>query len=242
MYQGLIITKDEKIRTESLEIIENVGDIKIKCVESIDQLKDDNDLINYLFVLVSDLNQDVLQRITEVQLKVPGLSSIFYNYSLNFVEFPFISSNSKVKMIIGENRKSNLEDLINKLKDNFWRKIPYDKMGIKLENLSPRMKNVIQYIETAPIGECNINAISTYLKISAGYFSQEFKRETKMSFRTFMQNVLDYYENIIFSQVNLPAKSISRILGYSELSSFSRSFKKRKGISPTKYKKIVSNY
>ena len=35
-------------------------------------------------------------------------------------------------------------------------------------------------------------------------------------------------------------KNISRILGYSELSSFSRSFKKRKGISPTKFKKIVN--
>jgi YesN/AraC family two-component response regulator len=143
-------------------------------------------------------------------------------------------------MIIGENRKKNLEELIFNLKENFWRKIPYNKLGIKLENLSPRMKNVIQYIETAPIGECNINAISKHLNISAGYFSQEFKRETKKSFRSFMQNVLDYYENIIFSQVNLPAKSISRILGYSELSSFSRSFKKRKGISPTKFRKIVN--
>jgi len=239
MYQGLIITKDEQIRNESFEIIENAGDIKVQCIGSIDELKDDNDLLNYLFVLVSDLNQDILHRITEVQLRVPGLSSIFYNHSLNFVEFPFISSNSKVKMIIGENRKSNLDDLINNLKDNFWRKIPYQKLGIIIENLSPRMKNVIQYIETAPIGECNINAISSHLNISAGYFSQEFKRETKKSFRTFMQNVLDYYENIIFSQVNLPAKSISRILGYSELSSFSRSFKKRKGISPTKFRKIV---
>ena len=159
MYQGLIITQDEQIRDESLEIIQNAGDIKIQCIDTIDDLKNDDDLIHYLFVLVSDLNQDVLKRITEVQLRVPGLSSIFYNHSLNFVEFPFISSNSKVKMIIGENRKSNLEHLINNLKENFWRKIPYHKLGIKLEDLSPRMKNVIQYIETAPIGECNINAI-----------------------------------------------------------------------------------
>jgi len=242
MYQGLIISNDEKIKNESLQIVENAGDIKIEKIESIDELNDDNDLINYLFVIVSDLNQIVLQRITEVQLKMPGLSSIFYNHSLNFVEFPFLSVNSKVKMIIGENRKKNLEDLIINLKENYWRKIPCKKMGIEFENLSPRMKNVIQYIETAPISDCNINAISRYLNISAGYFSQEFKRETKKSFRTFMQNVIDYYENIIFSQVNLPAKSISRILGYSELSSFSRSFKKRKGISPTKYKKIINNF
>lgn len=241
MYQSLIITDDEQIREESKKIVYNSGDIKIDCISSIDELNDDNDLINYLFVLVSDLDQDVLRRITEAQLKVPGLSSIFYNHSLNFVEFPFISSNSKVKMIIGDNRRSNLKELIKSLKNNFWRKIPYGKMGIEFDALSPRMKNVIQYIETAPISDCNINAISSYLNISAGYFSQEFKRETKKSFRAFMQGVIDYYENIIFSQVNLPAKSISRILGYSELSSFSRSFKKRKGISPTKFKKILNN-
>ena len=241
MYQGLIITDDQQIREESYTILNKFGDIKIECINSIDELDEDNDLIYYLFVLVTDLDQTVLRRITDVQTKIPGLSSIIYNHSLNFVDFPFLVANTNVKMIIGENREANLKNLIINLKTNFWRKIPFGKMGIKIDDLSPRMKNVIQYIETAPMSKCNINAISSYLNISAGYFSQEFKRETKKSFRSFMQDVIDYYENIIFAQVDLPTKSISRILGYSELSSFSRSFKKRKGISPTKFKKILNN-
>ena len=103
------------------------------------------------------------------------------------------------------------------------------------------MKKAIKFIETAPIVDCNISKISNHICISPGYFSQEFKRETKKSFRSFMQKVIAYYEDVIFSNANLPATEISNILGYSELSSFSRSFKKRKGISPTKYRKMVQN-
>lgn len=241
VYQGLIITKDKQILEECCKTIDELGDIKTDYIQSINELEDDNNLINYLFVILSDLEQEVLNRIMEVQLKVPGLSTVFYNHSLNYVEYPFITGSSNIKMIIGENRESNLAKLLKNIKNNFWRRIPYNKMGIKYNDLSARMKDVIQYIETAPISECNINAISSHLNISSGYFSQEFKREIKRSFRTFMQDVIDYYENVIFSQVNLPAKNISRLLGYSELSSFSRSFKKRKGVSPTKYKKIVNS-
>ena len=74
--------------------------------------------------------------------------------------------------------------------------------------------------------------------ILAAGFASRFKFDDD-SFRKFMQRVINYYEDIIFKKVNLSAKNISKILGYSELSSFSRSFKKRKGISPTKYRKIV---
>lgn len=240
MYTGLVISNDAKIREECANIIENSGDIDTKYIEKIDELDKSTSFLNYLFILISDFDKIVIKKIAEAQLLTPGLSTIFYNHSLNFIELPEIARSSKVKMIIGENRKANLQELLESIKDNFWRKIPYEQLGVDYDVLSPRMKKVMQYIETAPISDCNINAISTYLSISPGYFSQEFKRETNKSFRGFMQKVIDYYENIIFSNVNLPAKNISQILGYSELSSFSRSFKKRKGISPTKFRKMVN--
>lgn len=240
MYTGLVIINDEKIREECVKIIENTGDIETIIVENIDELDQGKTYFNYLFIIISDLDHDVIKKIADMQFSAPGLSTIFYNHSLNFIELPEIARSSKVKMIIGENRKANLEELLEQIKENFWRRIPYEQLGIDYEELSPRMKRVMQYIESEPISDCNINALSTHLNISAGYFSQEFKRETNKSFRGFMQTVLDYYEKIIFSKVNLPAKNISQILGYSELSSFSRSFKKRKGISPTKFRKMVN--
>jgi AraC-like DNA-binding protein len=94
----------------------------------------------------------------------------------------------------------------------------------------------MNYIETHDLKDCGTAKISEYLDISAGYFSQEFKRDTKFTFREFMQKLIDHYEFIILDSLNLPAKMASQILGYSELSSFSRSFKKRKGYPPSQRK------
>ncbi|KAA3613214.1 MAG: AraC family transcriptional regulator [Calditrichaeota bacterium] len=239
MYKGLIVTQDDKIRQEIASLLNTVGEIKGDFVNSLDEVNKNGAYLDYLFILVSDLNHQTIKSISNTQLYTPDLSTIFYNHSLNYVEIPEIARTSKVKMIIGENRKSNLSELFVQLKNDFWRKIPYEELGIKYDLLSKRMKEAMDYIETAPIRDCNIIAISDYLNISAGYFSQEFKRETNLSFRSFMQTVLNYYEDIIFTKVNLPAKDISMLLGYSELSSFSRSFKKRKGVSPTKYRKLL---
>jgi len=239
MYKGLIISQDDLIKQEITSLLDNVGEIKGDFVNSLDEIDKSSTYFDYLFILVTDLNHQTLRNISDTQLQTPDLSIIFYNHSLNYIEMPEIARTSKVKLIIGENRKSNLSELFTQLKNDFWRKIPYAGFGIKFENLSKRMKETMNYIETAPMRDCNIIAISDHLNISAGYFSQEFKRETNLSFRSFMQTVLDYYEDIIFSKVNLPAKDISILLGYSELSSFSRSFKKRKGVSPTKYKKLL---
>lgn len=239
MYRGLIVTQDDKIKQEVASLLSNVGGISGDFVNSLDEIDKTNSYLDYLFILVSDLNHQTIKNISDTQLRTPDLAAIFYNHSLNYIDIPEIARSSKIKLIIGENRKSSLNDLFVHLKKDFWRKIPYTKLGIKYDQLSKRMKNAIKYIETAPIRDCNLVAISNHLNISAGYFSQEFKRETNYSFRSFMQSVIDYYEAVIFKKVNLSAKDISVLLGYSELSSFSRSFKKRKGVSPSQYKKLL---
>lgn len=240
MYSGLIITKDAHILAECSEITASITNLTSKVFRSFDDLEAKINISNHLFVIVSELDSEVFKYISKYNGGITGPVVLFYNHSINYDELPEVNSGSKVKMIIGDNRKTNLKNQIIQLQAKFWRRIPYSKLGINIKQLSSRMKQVMQYIETEPIRDCNINSIATYLNISPGYFSQEFKRETKISFRNFMQVVISHYENIIFSQVNLPTKNISKILGYSELSSFSRSFKNRNGMSPTKYKKILS--
>ncbi len=239
MYKGIIVTNQEAIVEECRDIIDQVGDIELDVYENIHDIRFD-ELFNFLFVIITEIDRPGLVILSRVQSFTPGLAVILYNHSLNFNEIPDLSLTSKVKMIIGENRKSDLIEILGQLKDSYWRKIPYKQFGIDYPRLSPRMKKAMQFIESAPIRDCNISAISGYLNISPGYFSQEFKRETHQSFRRFMQQVIDYYENLIFTKVDLPTKNISQILGYSELSSFSRSFKNRKGVSPSQYKKMMS--
>jgi AraC-like DNA-binding protein len=122
------------------------------------------------------------------------------------------------------------------LTKSYWKKIPYERYDISYEDLSPRMKKIMNYIETHDLKKCGTAEIANYLGISQGYFSQEFKKETDYTFRDFMQNLLDHYELLIFERLKLSAKATAHILGYSELSSFSRSFKKRKGYPPSHQK------
>jgi AraC-like DNA-binding protein len=139
-------------------------------------------------------------------------------------------------IIVGENRVKELSQVLLQLTRDYWKKIPYEKFALNYERLSPRLKKVMNYIETHDLKDCGTAKIAEHLDISSGYFSQEFKRDTSFTFREFMQKLLDHYEFIILDSLNLPAKTASQILGYSELSSFSRSFKKRKGYPPSQRK------
>lgn len=242
MYNGLIITKDAEIRQECRKIISRSGNIKSIIVSKIDDVDVKQSYFNYLFILISELDQEVLKQLGQAYKMTPSLSTIYYNRSLTLSNLDKVGEKPTLNFIVGERREQNFLRLLSDLKKNYWRKIPYDEFEIDFEALSPRMKKTMKFIESEPVSKCNIVSISSYLNISPGYFSQEFKRETGQSFRSFMQHVIHYYEDIILSKVNLPAKNISQLLGYSELSSFSRSFKKRNGISPTKYKKLMKVY
>ncbi len=242
MYNGLIITGDEGIQKECRQIVDRAGNIKSTFVSNVKDLDFSQSYFNFLFILISDIDTDVLDRLETAHKMVPNLSAVYYNRSLTLSNLDKVPDKPTLNFIVGESREKNFFELLNDLKAHYWRRIPYKKFDIDFEILSPRLKKTMQFIESEPISDCNIITLATYLDISPGYFSQEFKRETGQSFRSFMQRVLHYYEEIILSEVNLPAKNISQLLGYSELSSFSRSFKKRNGISPTKYKKLVKVY
>ncbi len=240
MYNAIVITGDEQIERECRSILSLIDDIDVIFFASAKELEQNGYHFNLLLVIITELNVNVLQKLNYYKKSTPDLSIVLYNHSLSLSSFNGIGDDTDIKLIVGENRKEILADLVESVKKNYWRIIPLEQFGIEYKTLSPRIKEALRFIEHADINECNIAGIAAHLKISPGYFSQEFKRETGQSFRKFMQKVINYYEDIIFTKVNIPAKNISRLLGYSELSSFSRSFKKRKGISPAKYRKMIN--
>lgn len=239
MYHCFIVTSDDTIKAECESIISQVGEIQVNHVRTVETIEWNNRFVNCLFILITEINEAVLPLITKIQKNIPDLSIIFYNHSLVLSNLQAVSDSSMFNLIVGENRKVILNQVVRNLKQNYWRKIPFEKFGITYEALSPRLKKALTFVESSNISECNINSIAHHISISPGYFSQEFKRETGQSFRSFMQRLLNYYEEVIFQKINLSTKNISKLLGYSELSSFSRSFKNRKGVSPTEYKKLV---
>jgi len=239
MYNSIIVSQNQQIISECRLIISTIGEVNCHQVKNIDDLNSIKSFSNYLFILVSDIHQSILENIKNFQQVLPGVTVILYNHTLTLSSMKDMSKFSDIKLIVGENRQQILFEVLQKLKKSYWRSIPLERFNIDATQLSPRIQSALRFIESANMSDCTTNNIAAHLKINPCYFSQKFKRETGVSFRSFMQKVLNYYEDYIFSTGNLPATNISQLLGYSELSSFSRSFKKRKGVSPTKYRKMV---
>jgi YesN/AraC family two-component response regulator len=239
MYSCLINTNDKHIDDEIGLLCIQFDNIKTVRFQITDSIDINEYLLNCLIIIVTEINPEALKILKQINYQVPDIPIVFYNHSLIVSNLAQIGDTSILNIIVGDSRKEVLSNLIQASKNKHWRKIPLEQFSIDVKNLSPRLKKALAYIEYTDIKKCNINTIASIIQISPGYFSQKFKRETGQSFRAFMQKLLYYYEDLILSRANISTKYISKFLGYSELSSFSRSFKNRKGISPKEYKKQV---
>ncbi|GEM_PF-1814510 len=238
MYKTLVLTDDKTIENECRNVLNRFIDVRTVVCSTTDIWSDNKDaLLNYLAVITDDMSNLTRNGFKEILEDSAQIPIVIFNHSLAGDGLKIFSENPHLNLIIGDNRADNLYSFIEKAKDQYWRKIPLQRFGIATQKISPRIQQAISLIESEEMNQINSASIARALKISPGYFSQEFKRETGISFRTFLQQVLNYYEDIILSRFNLSANNISRLLGYSDLSSFSRSFKRRKGLSPSEYRK-----
>jgi len=239
MFRAIIASDNQNMRQECENILRQDGDILPEIIDSILEFHPTDYCLNCLVFIITELNRKEIEHLIKIQRYIPDIVIVLYNHSLQLSEISLLNLSDQVQLIIGDERKQMLAALVSDTKKYHWRRIPFKQFRIDLTYASHHIREALQFVEQSGISDCNINRISEYLGMSPGYFSQKFKRELGLSFRDFMQQLLAYYEEVILDRLNIPAKEISRLLGYSELSSFSRSFKKRKGLSPTQYKKLV---
>ncbi len=237
MFNGIIAIENRDLKSECLHVLQANESIRIHSFP-VRQWQEEIGFANILFLITDRLDFNKVFWSELKGRKVPRIPFIYYSRSLLLANDSIWNPRENLYFVVGEERKQHLARLIKTLLKNHWRRIPYEKLGLDYNRLSPRMKKVMEYIETTDLQNCDIFHIANYLKITPGYFSQLFKHETGVTFRRFMQEVLNYYENLLFLDWKLDVKSVSRLLGYSELSSYSRSFKNRKGQSPRAYAKL----
>ncbi|REK71237.1 response regulator transcription factor [Paenibacillus paeoniae] len=90
------------------------------------------------------------------------------------------------------------------------------------------------FIQEHPFEEISLNGIASHLKVSPVYLSRIYKEEKGISFSTAVLTAkVEQAETMIRSGMTLT--EISDKLGYLNLSSFTRMFKKIKGIAPSHY-------
>lgn len=103
---------------------------------------------------------------------------------------------------------------------------------------APERRHLVEaaehYIREHAFDDISLQQISDHLHVSPTYFSKQFKMETGQSFTDYVLAAkVELAEQMIRSGV--PLTDISEKLGYLNLSSFTRMFKKIKGVSPSHY-------
>lgn len=90
--------------------------------------------------------------------------------------------------------------------------------------------------------QISVNSVAEQLAMSTGYFSRIFNEVTGSSFPDYVNNLrLEKAQELLKSHKNMTIREITHSVGYSSESYFSASFKKKYGLSPSKYRLNIEN-
>jgi len=182
------------------------------------------------FLICSKIfSNDIAEGLHQLYLRNPLLTIIYFYSVLKEREFVELHRAGIKYCFVGDTRKSNLKTALEKLSKHHWKKIPESMYKNDYDDLSPRAKKILRYIENTPIKFCNTSYISDYLNISQSHFRKEFKKFFGTPFREFKQSLISHYEDILLFDKKLKPRHIYSVLDYKNLSAFSRSFKSRHG-------------
>ena len=112
-----------------------------------------------------------------------------------------------------------------------------EKTESKDDEISAMM---IHYIEEHYHEDISLEEAATHLNISAGYFCTIFKKHTGNNFKNYLNGYrVGQAKEILANEPEVKIKDLTLRLGYSNVNSFIRMFKKYEGVSPGEYAKRV---
>lgn len=94
----------------------------------------------------------------------------------------------------------------------------------------------LQYIELNLNRDLRLDEVAEYVHISPSYYSKLFKKEMGINFVEYLRNRRINLSKLFLKNTNLSISEISVLSGFNESNYFSRVFKEKEGISPTKYR------
>lgn len=110
----------------------------------------------------------------------------------------------------------------------------------RLDSTKLLARNAKQYIEEHYMDpEISVEKLCAFLHVSPAYFSTVFKRETEMSFVSYLTEVRLQHALNLLNTTNDKTYVIAGKVGYTEPNYFSYVFKKRFGVSPSKYRQAA---
>ncbi|MBR2564196.1 MAG: helix-turn-helix transcriptional regulator [Paenibacillus sp.] len=107
----------------------------------------------------------------------------------------------------------------------------------QLETRDPVISFALDYLDHHYGEDINLNLVADKLNLTPGYLSSIFKEKTNINFSEYLNNLRIERAKELLVNVDLRIQDIAAQVGYQNVNSFIRMFKRRYGLTPGEYRK-----
>jgi two-component system response regulator YesN len=100
----------------------------------------------------------------------------------------------------------------------------------------------VNYIKENYASDLKASEVANVINVSPNYFSQLIKQETGTHFNDYLHDVRLNQAKVLLKETPFRVFEIAEMVGYKDYKYFVHIFKKSTTITPTKYRKIVTDF
>jgi two-component system response regulator YesN len=112
----------------------------------------------------------------------------------------------------------------------------------KSDDQDPVSRFVMEYLDNHLHEDVNLDFIADKLNITSGYLSTYFKEKTGMNFSDYLNNLRIQRAKELLPNLELKIQDVAALVGYQNVNSFIRMFKRYSGVTPGEYRKKVASH
>ncbi|KPN97707.1 ABC transporter substrate-binding protein [Lysinibacillus sp. ZYM-1] len=164
-----------------------------------------------------------------------------FNYQYSLVPNSPITMFEKIHYMYIEWENANnlgkftIKSLFYQLLNEIFMQLDQDSVDIQKSNVSSQIKAYIEKNYAQPL---TLESIAKALRYSPSHLSIQFKQQIGCSPIEYLIQLRIEKASVLLEQTNASLRDIAMGVGYSDVYYFSRLFKKRVGVSPTKFRQM----
>ncbi|RAV19687.1 helix-turn-helix domain-containing protein [Paenibacillus contaminans] len=112
----------------------------------------------------------------------------------------------------------------------------------KSDDQDPITRFVMDYLDRHLHEDINLDIMADKLNITSGYLSTYFKEKTGMNFSDYLNDLRVQRAKALLLNVELKIQEVAALVGYQNVNSFIRMFKRYSGVTPGEYRKKADSY